>query len=133
MSGFNGEYLIKVGTYKIPLSIMKYGTYQSSPAQRQDLDSYRDANGILHRTVLSHVASKIEFETIPMSVVDFRGFMDSLVAQYTNGPERKVTLEYYEEEYGRYITGTFYLPGTLTFPMLNKEVYDSCRIAFIEY
>lgn len=133
MSGFNGSYLLKVGSYAIPLSIMKYGSYEASPAQRQDLDSYRDANGILHRTVLSHVATKVEFETIPLSLRDFRGFMDSLVAQYINGPERKVTLTYYEEEYGRYVTGTFYMPGTMTFTMLNKEYYDSCRIAFIEY
>lgn len=133
MSSFNGSYLIKVGSYAIPLEIMKYGSYESSPAQRQDLDSYRDANGLLHRTVLDHVATKVEFETIPMSEHDFRGFMDSLVAQYTNGPERKVTLIYYEEEYGQYKTGTFYLPGTITVNWLNKEVVDSCRIAFIEY
>ena len=133
MSSFNGSYLIKVGSYAIPLKLMKYGSYQSSPAQRQDLDSYRDADGVLHRTVLTHTASKVEFETIPMSEHDFRGFMDSIVAQYINGPERKVTLTYYEEEYDRYVTGTFYIPGTITITWMNKEMIDSFRLAFIEY
>lgn len=133
MSGFNGSYLLKVGSYAIPLKIMKYGSYQSSPAQRQDLDSYVDANGNLHRTVLEHTRAKVEFETIPMSEHDFRGFMDSIVAQYINGPERKVSLTYYEEEYGRYITGTFYIPGTITVNWMNKEMIDSFRLAFIEY
>lgn len=130
---FNGEYLIKVGSYKIPLSIMKYGSYKSSPAQRQDNDSYVDADGYLHRTPMPHVRTKIEFELINLSMQDFRGFMDSITAQYTVGIERKVHLEYYEEEYGQYNEGDFYMPGTMDFTMLNKEVYDNIRIAFIEY
>lgn len=127
------SYLIKVGSYEIPLSIMKYGSYKSSPAQRQDNDSYVDADGYLHRTPMPHVRSKVEFELINLSERDFRGFMDSITAQYINGLERKVHLTYYEEEYGQYNEGDFYMPGTMDFTMLNKAVYDNIRIAFIEY
>ena len=45
-------YLIKVGNYPIPLTYMKLESYKSAPDQRQDLDSFRDADGYLHRTVL---------------------------------------------------------------------------------
>ena len=37
------------------------------------------------------------------------------------------------KEYDSYIEGDFYLPGTWEFKMLNKLIYDNCRIAFIEY
>lgn len=129
---FNG-YFVKVGNYTIPLSLMRYGTYKCSPAQRQDLDSYVDADGYLHRTALSHTRTKIEFQLITMSETDFRGFMDNIVAQYTNGLERKVHLTYFEEEYGNYVEGDFYMPGTMDFTHLNKNLYDENRICFIEY
>ena len=130
---FNRNYLIKVGNYEIPLTIMKYGTYKSSPAQRQDNDSYVDADGYLHRTPMPHVRSKIEFETIPMPNADFDDFMSHITANYINGLERKVHLTYYEEEYGNYVEGDFYMPATMEFNRLNKLLYDSNRIAFIEY
>lgn len=130
---FNGRYYIKVGTYEIPLSIMKAGSYKSSPAQRQDMDSYVDADGYLHRSVVTHKRSKLEFQLIYLNEHDFRGFMDSLTANYTDGPERKVHLTYYEEEYGNYVEGDFYLPGTIDFEHLNKDINGENRIAFIEY
>lgn len=130
---FNGRYLVKVGSYEIPLSLMKYGSYESSPAQRQDLDSYVDADGFLHRNALEHTRSKIEFETINMTETEFRSFINNITAQYTNLIERKVHLTYYNEETGQYNEGDFYLPSTWTFGWLNKKIMDSVRIAFIEY
>lgn len=57
-------YLIKVGNYTIPLSIIRAETY--SPYKSvTDLDSYVDANGYLHRNALEHIANKVEFETVP--------------------------------------------------------------------
>lgn len=130
---FNGRYLIKVGTYEIPLSVMKYGTYKSAPAQRQDNGSYEDADGYLHRSPMPHTRSKLEFETVPMTVGDMEQFMAAIVANYTDGLEKKVHLTYYEEEYGAYVEGNFYLAATQEYTWLNKELFDSCRFAFIEY
>ena len=122
-----------MGSYEIPLNAIKQGSYQSSPDQRQDYDGYRDADGKMHRNALDHTASKIEFETVPMSFTDFRNFMDNIVANYTNVKERKVSLTYYNEESGTYTTGDFYLPGTITVTWINIVLIDSCRFAFIEY
>ena len=130
---FNGSYFIKVGTYEIPLTLMRAETYKSMPAQRQDLDSYVDADGYLHRTVLAHTRAKLEFYTPKMSLTDFLGFMNNITAQYTNGLERKVHLTYFEEEYGNYVEGDFYMPATLEIPYYNKKIVDETRIAFIEY
>lgn len=130
---FNGRYLVKVGSYEIPLSIIKYGSYKSAPAQRQDNGSYVDADGYLHRNPMPHTRSKIEFELIYLSEGDMRGFWDAITAQYIDGLEKKVHLTYYEEEYGNYVEGDFYLAATQEYPWLNKEIHDETRVAFIEY
>ena len=130
---FNGSFYLKVGNYAIPLKYMKLDSYQTSPDQRQDLDSYRDADGILHRTVLPHTASKVEFETPPLLVDDFRKLVNGIRANYTNTLERSCTLTYYDDETDSYKSGQFYLPGTWTFQVYNKQIYNSFRIAFIEY
>lgn len=129
---FNGTYYIKVGSYEIPLTYIFKGTYKSS-TNVQDLDSYRDANGVLHRNVLPHIVHKIEFETPIMYNRDFRTLMDNLRANMTNVTARNVTLRYYNEETDSYGTGNFYMPGTLEFPLFNKAIHEQTRIAFIEY
>ena len=130
---FNGSYYLKVGNYEIPLKFMKLDSYQTSPDQRQDLDSYRDADGILHRTVLPHMASKVEFETPPLLVRDFRTLMDGIRANYLTSIARDCNLTYYDDETDSYKTGHFYMPGTMTYQIYNKQIYNSFRIAFIEY
>lgn len=60
-----GGYLVKVGNYVIPMTFIKADSYKISH-KIQDLDSYRDANGLLHRNALSHVPDKLEFECVPM-------------------------------------------------------------------
>ena len=129
----NGTWLIKVGSYEIPLSFIEEGSYKSAPRQRQDNDSYVDADGYLHRNPMEHTRSKIEFETVYLYEWQMRELVDNITANYIDWIERKVHLTYYDEEYDSYIEGDFYLPGTWEFKMLNKLIYDNCRIAFIEY
>lgn len=130
---FNGNYYLKVGNYPIPLEFMALDTYKTSPDQRQDLDSGRDADGYMHRNTLPHTATKVEFETPPLIVADFRTLIDSIRANYTNTLERKVQLEYYNDETDMYDVGEFYIPATWTFNVYNRDIYNSFRIAFIEY
>lgn len=126
-------YFIKVGNYTIPLTFMKLESYKSAPNQRQDLDSYRDADGYLHRNVLSHTATKIEFETPYLTFKDMRTLIQNIRANYTDELARTVELTYYDEETDSYKTGTFYMPGTVEYNWYNKEIYAPSRIAFIEY
>ena len=56
---FNGQWYIKVGNYPIPLEYMALGTYKSAPLQRQDNDSYVDADGYLHRNASHEVKVRI--------------------------------------------------------------------------
>ena len=58
-------YLVKVGDYIIPNSIIQANSYKPS-LKGQDLDSYRDLDGKLHREALANFAPKVEFNTRPM-------------------------------------------------------------------
>lgn len=126
-------YLIKVGNYTIPLQFIKLESYTSMPDQRQDLDSYRDADGYLHRNVLPHTATKIEFETPYMRRNDMQALIQGIRSNFTSNLARSCTVTYYDDETDDYKTGTFYMPGTIEFQWYNKEIYAPCRFAFIEY
>ena len=58
-------YLLKIGDWEFPLKYIRAETYVALRSG-QDLDSYRDADGNLHRTALDNFLYKIEFETPPM-------------------------------------------------------------------
>ena len=129
-------YLIKVGTYTIPLSIIRAETY--SPYKSvTDLDSYVDANGELHRNALDHIAYKIEFETVPMLTnVQFANLMNSLYSNMSNTLERKASVTAYIPEIDDYITQDMYMPDikpVLYYADGEKVQYNQIRLAFIGY
>ena len=129
---FNG-YLVKVGNYTIPLTFMKLESYKSMPNQRQDLDSYRDADGYLHRTVLPHTATKLEFETPYLFRPQMQSLIQGIRINFTSEIARQCEVTYYDEETDSYKTGTFYMPGTMEYQVYNKDIYAPTRFAFIEY
>lgn len=123
--GCDFDHLIKADTYKI------------TPNARQDLDSYRDANGLLHRNALSHTATIIEFDTVPMWDTKFTAMMNAVVGNYTNYAERCGTATYYDEENRQSTTGTFYLDSNFQVSIKqewgSRVLYDSCHFKFVEY
>lgn len=129
-------YLIKVGTYTIPLSIMRAETYTVFMSIT-DLDSYVDANGYLHRNALDHIANKVEFETIPlMDNTQFSSLMANLYAQMTETKERKASVTCYIPEIDDYVTQDMYMPDikpTLYYADDSKIQYNQVRLAFIGY
>ena len=129
-------YLIKVGDYTIPLKYIKAESY-SAYRSIQDLDSYRDADGVLHRTALSHVPNKVEFET-PAMMTDktFSEFMSNIQRNYINVNERRLSVTMYVPETNEYVTQDMYMPD-ITPSMYHadseKIQYKSIRLAFIGY
>ena len=126
-------YLIKVGNFTIPLQFMKLESFKIAPNQIQDLDSYRDADGILHRTALTHKATKIEFETPYLDAHDFQYLVGSIRANLLTLAEYDCTLVYYNVETNDYSSGHFYMPGTREYQMYNKGIYAPSKFTFIEY
>ena len=129
-------YLMKVGTYTVPFKYMKFDSY-TVYRNVQDLDSYEDANGVLHRTVVSNVPNKVEWETPAMLTnTEFATLMSNIQAQYTVAKERKASVTLYIPETDSYITQDMYMPDPQ--PKIysadkNGIRYEAITLKFIGY
>ena len=134
---FNG-YLLKMGADIFPLSFVYKESYKVAPNRRQDLDSNRNANGVLERNVLDHMPSTISFQTKPMYNNEVDKMMQFIRSHYTVEKERKLLLEYYCPDINDYKTGEFYMPD-IEFVMnmvdieKNRILYNGFQLEFIEY
>lgn len=121
----------------IPNKYISLTSYVSTPHQIQDLDSYQDSNGVLHRNALTHTRSKLEWNTPPMTERDLKKLQDLLNSGIIIAKERKVKLLYYCFDTHTYESGEFYMPDITFTPLQiqsNGEVLlDKVRLAFIEY
>jgi hypothetical protein len=121
----------------IPLGKIRYETYQITPQQTIDLDSYRSENGNLLRNPVA-TKCKIEFNTPLMTDSEWAGVWKIIKAGFNNNTERKLKLRYYDTLSATYKTGYFYVPDVQT-TIRNIEEgagvinYNEIRIAFIEY
>jgi len=132
-----GGYLVKVGTYTIPLSFIKAESYKVTHLI-QDLDSYRDADGVLHRNALSHVPDKCEFECVPMLTnTQISSVVNAIRGQFTNAAERKASVTIYIPETDSYVTNEdMYMPDpeyNIYYADSSIIQYNSVRFAFIGY
>lgn len=125
-------WLIKINGVEFPSwKFIQLSTYKSTPNQKQDEDSYRDADGLLHRNILPHTCSKIEFNTPHMHLdrkTEFQSF-------FSSGRET-LTLDYWNDEINDYSSGTFYTPD-ISYEIYSHSkddiIYKPIRVAFIEY
>ena len=129
-------YLVKIGTYTVPFKYIKADTYQAVWSVN-DLDSYRDANGELHRTALARRTLKVEWETPDISNSDFETLMSSIRAQYLSATEKSANVTAYMPEKDAYVTEKCYLTSDVNFTIRyadnTKLRYDPVRFAFIGY
>ena len=130
-------YLIKVGNYTIPADKFIKADSYSVTRNVQDLDTYRDADGFLHRTALEHSPLRVEFETVPMLTdTTFEIYMSQIRANYTIPRERKVSATVWVPELGDYVTQNMYMadPQVSIYGTYGgKTHYNSVRFAFIGY
>lgn len=123
--------------YTFPSEYILYETYKPIRGV-QDLDSYRDQEGVLHRNALSHTVPKMEFNTRPMTNKEYDSIMDNIRARYTNANERKVQADIYLAETGTY---TGYVDMYISDPEVTiiKQIdsttlkYAPIRFALIGY
>jgi len=123
-------YLIKIGTKTLPLKYISIKSYKSSPNRQQDMDSYRDADGILRRNILPHVVTTIEFSTPYLHLADKKA-LQSLLPSRT-----KLTLTYWNDETNTYTSGDFYIPD-VSYDIYRVDgddiTYMPISYKFIEY
>ena len=122
---------------KIPLKYIRFETYQATPQQAIDLDSYRAETGTLIRNVVGSKA-KIEFNTPIMSDSDWQAVWTIISAGFNNSNEKRLKLRYYDTLSNSYKTGFFYVPDVQTQirnidESTGKIMYNEIRVAFIEY
>jgi hypothetical protein len=137
------KYFVKVvrasdnAVIPIPNKYISLTSYVSTPHQRQDLDSYQDNLGKLHRNTLQHTRSKLEWSTPPLTEREIKDLQDIIESAIINAKERKGRVIHYCFDTHTYENGEFYMPDMSFTPLLiepNGEVLlDKVRLAFIEY
>jgi len=134
-------YFIKLGGSSgtwLPNKYIRYDTYEVEPAQRLDLDSTRDLKGVLHRNVLWHTATRIDFTVPHLTNAEHDTLLDLLRNNMSNTHSKTITLYYWNDEVHDYRTGTFYVPD-LKFKIRHVDetkktiLYDEFKMTFIEY
>lgn len=133
MHKFRG-YMIKVGEKIFPTDWILMDTYNSSPNQRTDEDSYTDGNGELQRNILPHTRTKVTFQTVPELHLEDKIAMQS----FFNRDETILT--YWNDETNQYVSGKFYIADP-NFPIKrivddgeNSDIiYNSITLEIIEY
>lgn len=130
-------FLFKVGDYVVSGKDVISADGISITRNVQDVDSYRDANGELHREALEHAPIKVEFSTRNMLTDEqLQGFLSNIRRNYVNEAERKVLATVYVPELGDYKTCYMYMstPTAEIYGILKGIVYyKSMRLSFIEY
>jgi len=132
-------YLIKLGGSsgaELPMTYMKPESYVAEPNQRMESEAARAVTGLLHRTTVSHTATKIEFETPVMTNREVSALNALLQSHMTNTHRKDITIEYYDMETDSYKVVNCYMPDVkYTINHVEGDViyYNSVRYAFIEY
>ena len=131
-----GGYLIKVGDYKVPFEYITASTFQS-PLLGQDLNSYNDDNGELHRDALKNQVLKAEWQVPGLTEKKVDAFMSKINAQYVGQRrEKKALVTAWCPEIMKYVTMYCYVPDVTTIVGYADEhtiEYDGWRLAFIGY
>lgn len=127
-------YLAKIGTYTIPLSLIKADSYYAYD-NMQDYEPWTDAKGYLHRDAVDLKALKVEFETKAMLTnTQFTNFVNSIKSQFTNAKGRECEITAYIPLLDDYVTQRGYMADIKPQIYLadsNIIYYDPCRFAFI--
>lgn len=129
-------YLVKIGDYTIPLSMIKADSYYAY-VNMQDYEPWTDAKGYLHRDAVALKALKVEFETKAMLTnTEFATLMSNIAGEYITGKERarECNITAYIPETDDYVTQRGYMADfkpQMYFADANKIQYDPCRLAFI--
>ena len=103
-------YLIKIGNKKIPTKYIAESSYYATSQQRQDLDSYRDNTGVLHRDVVENMPSKVEFKTMEgLTNEEMTEVWGIFQSEWSSSKELKAEVEFYEPLTGVYESEPMYL------------------------
>lgn len=129
-------FLIRVGTYEIPLKYINAEEYTVTLAGK-DLDSYNDANGNLQRTSVNNFVPTVEFSTPPLLTDGEIGELFSNIrSQFINPVERKLLAKIFIPELDDYVEQSVYMSDTqfTIYGIFDGVVrYNSVSLTFTGY
>lgn len=128
-------YLIKVGNYTFPAKYIVAKTYKVKK-NVQDFESYRDANGEMHRNALDHYALTVQFDIKPNRTnLEINKIMSNIKANFTIPKERRANVTVYVPEDDTYVTQPMYMPDIeFTIKEISDIIkYDTITFEFIGY
>lgn len=138
MANFKG-YLLRFpkSGKQFPHALIAKDSYSTTPLQRTEIKAYRDSNNLLHRTTSPNYKSKIEFTTVDkLSLADMQSIRSALNSSWDNSQQRKLRVEYWDDELLTYRTMTAYMPD-ITYQVKaitkNDVKYNAVTFTFIEY
>ena len=132
---YNG-YLINIGGSDLLHQYILEKTYKVTK-HVQDLDPYRDANGLLHRNALEHISYTVTFDIRSITNSDMESITTLLRNNYTVAIERKIeAFTFYVPEDNAYVTAPVYLvePNFVIQHMTSNMIkYEPTTLEFIGY
>ena len=127
-------WLLKINGKTFPTRLIAAESLKITPDQIMDLDPYRDADGVLHRTALPHTATSIEFTTTALYLKD----AEILNSFLPHDNRVKCQVEYWNPNTSSYASGAFYIADVpYEFYMVDEEkneiLYKPIKVTFTEY
>ena len=131
-------YLMRIGDFDITGSrVVQFSSFQVV-RKVQDLDPYRDANGVLHRNTLENVPLAVQFDLMPgLTNTQLSNFLGGIQRNYLNALERKVLASVYVPELDDYVTQEMYMAEPelkiRRIDQPNTVIYEAVQIKFVGY
>lgn len=127
-------WLLKINGTVFPTRLIAAESLKITPDQIMDLDPYRDADGVLHRTALPHTATSIGFTTTALYLKD----AEILNSFLPHDNRVKCQVEYWNPNTSSYDSGAFYIADVpYEFYMVDEEkneiLYKPINVTFTEY
>ncbi len=138
MAQFKG-YLIRFpkNNLKFPHNLIAKESYQATPLQRTEIKAYRDSNNLLRRVTSPNNKTKITFNTIDgLTLAQMQSIRNILNGAMSNSQQRKLNVEYWDDELLAYRTMTAYMTDITYTPKLitaDNIKYAAVTFTFIEY
>lgn len=138
-NNFKGYLLRATKTNRIlPEKYIAVESWDSTPNQREEIKAWRDENTRnLFRVTAKGKKTSFQFSTIDgLHLADKIEFQKFFTSAESNADERKINLEYWNDEKNKYDTGDFYRPN-MNFPIQEHTaddiIYKAMTFEFVEY
>ena len=131
---YNGT-LFTIGGTKFPMKWIFKDSYSVTP-HALDMDSTRNAKGVLQRNLLSHKSVTVTFQTVPMSLDEYEEMWAFIRGKYIDAGEKKLRVGYYNFETGQIETMNAYIPDIAHNPYMitrKGKLMNSTTLEFIGY